>query len=644
MSCTPALAAGGLLSDALRLATSPNPKKTEPPPPPPLTPVPSLDGAEYSDAQAVQCLTAACGEFNDNWSDSQSMASRMQTSPKFQTVFNRVLAPAMRGAIAAEQENRLKTLERVQTLLKSGQAAPKNHPAQAVLQMVRLTKKFFANMGDLIDRAAPMGVVRFDEERVKALIASIAVPAEQEVARLLARMLERNLQLGIVDPSVNKLEWRLKRLFPSLDRASALKADATRHLSLLATLETQAGEFFASLTLSTYESAIFRRAASGRDLNNVESKIYLEAASSLETIVAATTGELYQALIKIPFDAEQELAALKSGALEKAITAVKGTDLNQRAESAEGSCRLLLSLAYNSTLSREQLSALESSIHSVRNAAKVVAKRFANSNIGDAGVERLFDQYIAFKLPENPRDSVTEVHLRMRKEMARTKAFTAKIVGGSPDIDAALLIFGPALVTGELGQQDAAASVIGLCHQLPIPALTDATLTAQGKIMLSWYTANYPDVGRGIIAHEIGHVMSKVFRSFEISRPGQARGFMDSLNCVANRNPFVMTPIALAAAQDTPWSEEDWADHFGALVLNEMQKSEPRIPMKSFACALVSGDKSYSGNQLLPAPGDPHSSGFLRVLMVASDRGELPPQCQAFTSYAAANRRPLLCQ
>jgi hypothetical protein len=185
---------------------------------------------------------------------------------------------------------------------------------------------------------------------------------------------------------------------------------------------------------------------------------------------------------------------------------------------------------------------------------------------------------------------------------------------------------------------------------MPLASISDYSLTATGKISLSWFSAAYLDVGMGILAHEMGHVVSSHLRGLKDASK-QAAGFMKTLNCVANRNPFITSATSLQPHDNTFWSEEDWADFFSSRVLNELEKKKSLWMKysKNVGCALIndsgfSENANYGGNSLRPDLYDFHSSGFLRLLMVATDRRRVTPQCQPLLRYASTHQRTLQCQ
>lgn len=121
--------------------------------------------------------------------------------------------------------------------------------------------------------------------------------------------------------------------------------------------------------------------------------------------------------------------------------------------------------------------------------------------------------------------------------------------------------------------------------------------------------------------------------------------FTEIRNCVANRNPYLLDPKSITDMEKSPWVEEDWADRFSSMVMEELIRTGDAWAMKqNLGCALVSIDSnSYSGNRMAPAAGDSHSSGFFRTLMVGTDRGRLPNECKSFLLYGVKAKRKLRC-
>jgi hypothetical protein len=143
------------------------------------------------------------------------------------------------------------------------------------------------------------------------------------------------------------------------------------------------------------------------------------------------------------------------------------------------------------------------------------------------------------------------------------------------------------------------------------------------------------------MAHELGHVVSSKIRNLSLTQTDEASAaFRKSLNCVANRNPFVQQEANLSKFQNTQWSEEDWADHFSVYVTQEMRtrKSAWLGTSKNFACAMLMGNEAdYMMNGIQPTGGDPHSAPLLRLFIIDADRGMLTPACKVLM-------QPTVCQ
>jgi hypothetical protein len=206
-----------------------------------------------------------------------------------------------------------------------------------------------------------------------------------------------------------------------------------------------------------------------------------------------------------------------------------------------------------------------------------------------------------------------------------------------------------ALIDGSVKQVASQTEAQKLCDKYAITSASDITLQAEAKIDVSWFTALTPEVGAGVIAHEIGHVVSFNLRNFERARAGSTR-FLRSLNCIAHRNRFDVTPRELGSHDDTVWSEEDWADHFASSVITEFKKSSEasQMDVKNFACGMaVDNGQMYPDeeNRIEPQQGDTHSNGFLRMLLISHDLGQpVTTQCQPFVDYLTSTGRNLTCQ
>ncbi len=162
------------------------------------------------------------------------------------------------------------------------------------------------------------------------------------------------------------------------------------------------------------------------------------------------------------------------------------------------------------------------------------------------------------------------------------------------------------------------------CQNLIDLQISDKSLSLGEKhsvdagIKISWFSVKYPAYGAGIVAHELGHVVSQNSSQYDHQK-----------QCLANK-------------QSNQYMEEDIADFIAAKVSVRLQN---QMKQGNFGCILASteetSDSSNAFNQrqqfsLSPDPNDVHSSGLYRALQIAMNRKEnIPVTCKALADHQA---------
>jgi hypothetical protein len=168
-------------------------------------------------------------------------------------------------------------------------------------------------------------------------------------------------------------------------------------------------------------------------------------------------------------------------------------------------------------------------------------------------------------------------------------------------------------------------SIKNLCANLQPSGFSDNALTSLGRISLSWPTIRYPGIGAGVIAHEIGHVISAAVANAPFSSFQQVR------QCTVMRH---LTPSNPVFANNTNYVEEDWADTFAARVVQRLSGSTSATG-KNYACLFMtkSGGAFGPANEPLRlddgAEADQHSSSLFRAMQLRVEVGTLPQSCEA---------------
>jgi hypothetical protein len=171
--------------------------------------------------------------------------------------------------------------------------------------------------------------------------------------------------------------------------------------------------------------------------------------------------------------------------------------------------------------------------------------------------------------------------------------------------------------TGELAET---------CEEYELGHLEDHSIQiGSGKIKVSWLTLKVPEMGKGIIAHELAHALSGIIQNTEISVPS-AETYSTARLCLNEGFPQVgMTKeyVNDKTYETNMFVEENWADVVSS------KFAEPSD--KNFACFLVdkTDEGDYNSNVFLPQhEEDTHSPNLYRILKVEYLKNKkLPVSC-----------------
>jgi hypothetical protein len=139
------------------------------------------------------------------------------------------------------------------------------------------------------------------------------------------------------------------------------------------------------------------------------------------------------------------------------------------------------------------------------------------------------------------------------------------------------------------------------CKRFSLDGHRDMAYTAHNKILTSWLSVAKPEIGRGVMAHELGHRVSSTIRKMKVSEHSRKK-FEDYRNCLgakhASENP---TPL-------DRFTEEDWADLVAAKATS--QQKMPTL------CQFLARDKGeYVNLDLLQTSNEEtHSSNLFRII------------------------------
>jgi hypothetical protein len=601
-----------------------------------------------SSADASSCLTAICGPVKDHVSQKRSAALRAQASPDFTQLWDNVLAPEITEAQNLEREYELTLLERIEDLTLKKQSNFRSGRLENLVKYNRLRAQYLTGP-DIFDKTQPFGIFKIDPLAVQRLLSKICNPNEREAVRLMIEAFAETLPntSPATKPTASPLLVRLLGKYPDLTEEEAQKKDAQNLLGQLTRYKNRVGQFYFQTNFDSVDLSLLQRAASGRKLSPVDANLYCRTAKKIEEQTPVFTGKLANALDKILPSLPNALQKLRSqSVLTQLKKKLSDDESSEQIKKPLQVCGERLKSAYHSNTPAEAYVVLDKIIQQVKVGAKAVGKKWLASDLLPVLFSELGNEIdsVDFLVPANPADDFRSFHLNLRRKIANRKALLRQLRSNSQALHSDLSIIGASLAYGDSAAMNPLDEIANSCDEMQLAASADYTLVANHHINLSWYTVNYPHEGFGIVAHEMGHVLSNWFRA---QPPSKVPGFLATLNCVANRNPFVVDPVKLDLKDNTTWSEEDLADHFSALILSELSTQEPTPETRNavnHACALLDDvDGTYRQNQLAPAPEEVHSSPLLRVLMTAIDNGNLPVLCQPLLTEIQRPGRELRC-
>lgn len=168
-----------------------------------------------------------------------------------------------------------------------------------------------------------------------------------------------------------------------------------------------------------------------------------------------------------------------------------------------------------------------------------------------------------------------------------------------------------------------------------VPLIWDAFLPQEGyhhdSIYVSHFSCNNPSMGKGIIAHEIGHAINYFFSNEENTSKESSINYKSQRICSNNMtHPDYQRPIQRSLANTTFFtgdhlrSEEDMADFISSLVSTE--KSHPHC----VKLRINSNESRYDNAEIdFMANNDNHSPPLIRALRRLYLRNEvISPSCQ----------------
>lgn len=659
------LGTNSLRLPALPEAAGPNGEINEPPP--------HLYTQSFQPKEISACLESICGPATQDINAGNLEAMRGTVPLSIQSLWNDQLKPSIENDLKLDHQTDILQLQRLRSLIERGVQPSATSPMHALAGWVIVMQWISGASSAWLQVDQTTGKYHVDDGAATDFILSLP-PERQEPARIVYQRMLRpilasysNLSVGDFMLRQSALVIRLKSRYPGMGFKQAEMKDGDDVQSKANLIKSKLG-FFGQITITARSLGLAARMSKGDDLGPVESDDYADFANSMDYFAKLLTDrEVFEAMMNVPFDIPEIFKQMKAdGYLDREAAKLKPEEIEAKDKKILQTCETNFKTAtqINSSIFRNR-KALEMIDH-VKSAAKRAVAPFASAD-SLSYLTTAIDK-LTFVFPETNDILINRLKATIKDSTVSSQTGVQELQKGEDrDVDDLVAIMSATKYVTEKDKAPDDKSAMGddnpkiqdVCEKLPISTVSDYSITSTGNINVSAFTSSFPEMGAAIVAHEIGHVVAarlRVLEPFDIGGDliGDGANPVETFNvsraCVTNRNPFVMNPKRVDPPDDSTWSEEDWADHFSSLVMLDMQKSnDDWAGTRNMGCALISassvqGEDGYTnGNTMEPGKDDPHSSGFLRVLMIAQDENQMTPACKPFLSYAAESKRELTC-
>ncbi len=582
--------------------------------------------------EVLSCLESTCGPAKINWSYGSISQDRQTLSQEVKAVLPESYTKELVQIYKTEVDAKLLQISRVEKFVQEGrrfELSPELKPFAVAMLSFKDFTEATGGESDYIAFDQETFMYKLNREKYDSIFSKMPAKKRASVKAIIDAFLVPQYEgLSYMDVAKKTLASYLKRKHPKLDYVDALKIEASRALETVKVMQKNLGVIADSLSDES-QIDILKRAQSTGLTNKAEESVCLQAIEGMSLFSVIYGPQLSDAIKNYPLDSQQIFTEFKqSSFLSESKADVEIFNLLGEAKSLIDTCRTQLQKSLPLTTSALRIRLFNKTAEEVRRVTKLVATKMVSAD-KSAWLQAELNK-INFVHEDTAEERLGDVLGAIKKmKNSGVNAYNTA-VKSSDEVNATIVVMGYLSNKDPFKKNLVDESYLKkACLALPSSVISDATIPQTGNIFVSWYSVNYPDLGAAILAHEMGHIVSYKLRQL----PEAAnQGFTNTLNCTANRNPFVPQPRAIKAKENTVWSEEDFADHFSTEVMNQLRREGSSLASgKNMGCGLISNStNSYDiENEIMPALNDSHSSGFLRLLMIGQDFNKQTPECQS---------------
>lgn len=397
---------------------------------------------------------------------------------------------------------------------------------------------------------------------------------------------------------LSKFDMMLPYLYPNKSIAEAQIIEAKR----IQATQDKLWSYMPEMSFLTSIDPVVVKASRGEELNYLEKNHFTQAMASSATLEAVLADNIQQKFLALTLDISKILADFKKtyeGSRQFHMVKNPKT-LKGLLEQNVNQCLANLTSAYAALPDNSQLQNFDIMAKTVLKTAKILRQEELYKSVmvpDDLGIKIIY--------PES-RDKMIPSFLGVLKAVTadadeKFKRMQTFNFEDKKNLESYLIL------ASAFNDEDIFEELQTHCDRGNVPTLDDSALSQSKIINLSWLTIQYPELGIGILAHEVGHVVRSM---------GSNGGVVPCLLQKQNNNYL--------------YGSEDFADLFSAEILNRLNYQLGSTQLGNMSCVLLAYDQKtgWQPGQLTPYPGDNHSSGFYRLLAISAMTTGLTSQCK----------------
>lgn len=363
-------------------------------------------------------------------------------------------------------------------------------------------------------------------------------------------------------------------------------------------------EFFFPELMWNFDSAIINKVEKKQVLDVREKIEMVEMAKNVFTIsMIITDANMLDKFSKVPYTQDQAIKDLIAN-YNKSVGVVFNdkTQLKNLFAEAKDQCVVTLTKSYADSPTEEENAAALAILAQIQNASNDLIEKEKGQSLS----EKL---NIKFQLPMNQTEALNQWKKYFASAQASMSDLRTKMNGlnlndkiGSHVITA--LFFRYFSSAGFFDQ------VQEICEKSTPAFIDDAAHPAENVFKASWVTVKHLSYGVGIMAHEVGHIVSYKYPDL----------FKSQKSCLSDKNKTEL------------YVEEDFADLFSSKILLKLKSNGVLKEATNMSCGLgdVTRTKPEDFSTTNHMEFDNHSSQLYRILSVAAALGQSTTQCQQY--------------